>query len=273
MTHDAAHHDPAAYDWSDPHHFHHDDAGHHVDHGAHHVTSWQRLFAILLALLFLTALTVATATAEKWAVDLGLHISHFWNVVIALSIALVKATMVCMYFMHLRHDNPLNTMVLLTTLFIFILFLLFTTIDLSERDAVNPFKADYVQAGGTGVGMVVGGGSLGGNITTVRRNQQINAYALERAAAKGREAPDEADRDYAAAKYWAKFYDYKAVHGKLPPRHTDDMDDHHARWRVAHLEAHGGPERSSAARSRPMRGVTPGLFDDLDPSGNAHGDH
>ncbi|MBZ0172137.1 MAG: cytochrome C oxidase subunit IV family protein [Phycisphaerales bacterium] len=98
----------AGFDWSDPHAFHHDEEGHADDHGHGHVTPWQKLFLILVVLMFLTALTVAAATVEAWAVGMGIHISHFWNVMIALTIAVVKASLVCMYFMHLKHDNPLN---------------------------------------------------------------------------------------------------------------------------------------------------------------------
>lgn len=273
MSHETTH-NPAEFDWHDPHHFHHDETGHHVDHGAHHVTSWQKLFVILIALLLLTALTVATATAEQWAVDYGLHITHFWNVVIALTIALVKATMVCMYFMHLKHDNPLNTMILLTTLFVFGLFLLFTGLDLGARGLVNPNHAPQVQAGGTGIGMLPGGGSFGGNVTTVRRNQRIEQYAAAYAADNGRETPNEEDQHKAAAKFWASFYDYKAKdqHGKFPPRHADDEDNHHADWLEHHVTTHRLFEVSDADRSRPRHGTTPGLFDDADPD-HANGDH
>ncbi len=272
MSHDAPQHANAGFDWADPHHFHHDDAGHHVDHGAHHVTSWQRLFFVLVALLILTALTVGAATAEAWAVGMGVHITHFWNVIIALSIALVKAAMVCMYFMHLKHDNPLNTMILLTTLFIFGLFILFTGIDLTERDAVNPIRAEYVQAGGTGVGMVAGGGSLGGNITTVRKQQKIKKIATTLAAEHGRETPSEEDLAHATTEFWHDFYHHKVEdhHGKVPHRHADDLTNEYAGWLAHHFATHGGEESSTSQMSRPRHGLTPGLFDGHDAA--HHGD-
>ena len=174
MAHDTP--TTAGYDWEDPHHFHHgDDAQDHSKHA--HALPWQLLFAILIVLLALTALTVASAQAETWLIGLGVHISHFWNVVIAMAIALVKASLVCMYFMHLKHDNPLNTMILLTTVFVFGLFLLFTGIEIYERDAINPFKAPEIRAGGTGVGIKSDGVSLSQPIVEHAKQKRIDKYA------------------------------------------------------------------------------------------------
>jgi len=53
--------------------------------------------AVYGALLVLTAVTVAVSYA-----DLGL-----FNAAAALAIASVKATLVALYFMHLRHERPL----------------------------------------------------------------------------------------------------------------------------------------------------------------------
>lgn len=55
--------------------------------------------AVFAALLALTALTTAIAF-----VDLG----GVGNVAVALSIAIVKATLVALYFMHLRHSSRLT---------------------------------------------------------------------------------------------------------------------------------------------------------------------
>lgn len=55
--------------------------------------------AVFAALLALTALTTAIAF-----VDLG----GVGNVAVALSIAIVKAALVALYFMHLRHSTPLT---------------------------------------------------------------------------------------------------------------------------------------------------------------------
>lgn len=283
MSHDAAHPDQAAaqgFDWADPHHFHHGhDAQQDHDHDGHHVTPWQLLFGILLVLLFLTFLTVVSAQAETWLIGLGVHISHFWNVVIAMSIALVKATLVCMYFMHLKHDNPLNTMILLTTLFVFGLFLLFTGIDIYERDAINKFKGSYIQDGGTGTSVTLTGGSFGDSITNAVKQKNIDKYAAEKAEEKGHvnesgePAPTEDDIAYATKKFWAKFYDKKlAAHPEhLPEPHDYDTTGQHDAWVAHHIEEHGDHHFSDANHSLGRTGLTAGLFA-ADAHGGGHGD-
>ena len=258
---------PDGFSWTDPHAFHHDVEGHADDHGHGHVTSWQKLVTVLFMLLFLTALTVAAANTEAWAVGMGIHITHFWNVIIALTIALAKATLVCMFFMHLKYDNPLHTMILLTTLFIFGLFLLFTGIDVNERGVINPYKDGQVLAGGTGVGMVYGGGNLGTNITTARKLQEIERRAVAFAATHDRDTPNDEDQAEAEADFWNEFYHHKLEdhHGRIPIRHPDDVNDHHAQWLTDHIEKHGGVELSDGNKSRQRQGLTAGLFDEHDP--------
>lgn len=270
MSHEAAHPD-ATYDWSDPHAFHHgeDHDDGHGDHEGHHVTQWQLLFAILLLLLFLTFFTVATAQAETWLIGLGVHISHFWNVVIAMAIALVKAVFVCMFFMHLKHDNPLNTMILLTTLFVFGLFILFTGIDLNERDAINEFKSELLVAGGTGTGVAPAGGSFGQTITDAVKQRHIDKYALKFATEHdhrneaGEIEPTEDDIHAAEHKFWGTFYHHKFEdHPEHTPlRHSYDTNDHYAAWLAHHIEIHGDHNVSTASKSVARHGLTPGLFD------------
>ncbi len=55
-------------------------------------------FGVFATLLVLTGVTTAAAF-----VDLGR-----WNVAVALSIAIVKAALVGLYFMHLRHSSRLT---------------------------------------------------------------------------------------------------------------------------------------------------------------------
>ncbi len=267
MAHDNA--QTAGIDWSDPHAFHHDPSGHHDEHdNLHpHVTPWQHLVFVLLALLFFTALTVFAANAEAWAVSMGVHITHFWNVVIAVSIAVVKASLVCMFFMHLKYDTPLNTMVLLTTLFVFGLFLMFTSIDLGKRGMVNPVKAQIIQPGGNGIGMVKGGGNLGANITTARKKQAIERLAATIAADHGRDTPNEEDLAEANKEFWFEFYHHKVEdhHGEIPPRHLDDTENIHAEWLAHHRRELDARRVSDASHSRPKHGLTPGLFDTEDP--------
>jgi len=66
-----------------------------------HIVSTRAYVAIFLALLILTGLTVAAAT-----VDLGRL-----NVIVALTIAVTKAVLVLLYFMHLRYSPHLTWLV------------------------------------------------------------------------------------------------------------------------------------------------------------------
>ena len=56
-------------------------------------------FAVFIALLALTALTTGVAF-----IDLG----GVGNIAVALAIAVIKAALVALYFMHLRYSSPLT---------------------------------------------------------------------------------------------------------------------------------------------------------------------
>lgn len=99
----------------------HDADGHH----GHYVAPVSLLLKVFGALVFFTVLTVATGTAD-W-IPGALHVP------IALTIALIKVVLVAMFFMGLKHDNRVNTVILsLTTIFV-IVFLSFTLFDVVQR--------------------------------------------------------------------------------------------------------------------------------------------
>jgi cytochrome c oxidase subunit 4 len=54
------------------------------------------------------------------------------NIVIALGIAVVKASLVVLYFMHLRYDNPFNAFVFIASVLFVMLFIGFALIDRQE---------------------------------------------------------------------------------------------------------------------------------------------
>lgn len=136
---------PEAFDELDPHGF-----GGYIKH-SHHIVSGMTLKSILLILLAFTALTVGAAQGEKW-IEASLHyeLPRWVNVIVAMSIATIKATLVLMFFMLLRYSNPINTVVFLFCLLAFALFLFFTLLDLGTRGMINPIKAHQVEAGGIG---------------------------------------------------------------------------------------------------------------------------
>lgn len=114
MAHDSAHPlDP------EPH-----DAQH---HGVGHVVSPKILITTALGLLFLTVITVLAAKLDFERFDL-----RELNIFVALAIAVVKGSLVCLYFMHLRWDRPFNAFVLVAALAFVGLFIWFAMTDTGE---------------------------------------------------------------------------------------------------------------------------------------------
>jgi len=141
---------PEVFDETDPHGQHH-----HGQHRSHVIVGPAILRTILVFLLFFTALTVATAQLEVWVEHTFNMTLPWWvNVFVAMSIAVVKTILVMAFFMQLKYDNPLNTVLMLFCFFALGLFLLFTGLDLFSRGIVYDFKAGPVIMGGTGKGVV-----------------------------------------------------------------------------------------------------------------------
>jgi cytochrome c oxidase subunit IV len=87
-----------------------------------HVLPPSVLLATATALLALTALTVASSR-----VDLG-----SLNVVVALAIACLKASVVALYFMHLRYEHRFHRVVLATATLFAALFVAFVVFDTTQ---------------------------------------------------------------------------------------------------------------------------------------------
>lgn len=102
----------------------HGDARHNDGAHSHHIIPVSVLAKVFGALIVLTVLTVITAEY----VDLGPL-----NVPLALAIAGVKATLVVTFFMALRYDNRVNTMVFSVGSIFVVVFLVFTLLDTSYR--------------------------------------------------------------------------------------------------------------------------------------------
>ena len=88
-----------------------------------HVVSPKLYVTIFLCLLALTAVTVAAAT-----VDLGRM-----NTVVALAIAVTKAMLVVLYFMHVRYSTRLTWLVVSGGFAWLAVLILFTMSDLLTR--------------------------------------------------------------------------------------------------------------------------------------------
>jgi len=90
-----------------------------------HVVPFRVLATVWGLLLVLTVVTVAVA-----GVDLG-----SLNLAIALAIAILKASLVLLFFMHMRYDRPMNAIVFVSAL---LFFMLFVTLALLDTHAYAP---------------------------------------------------------------------------------------------------------------------------------------
>lgn len=100
----------------------HDDGAVHV-----HIASSQFYWGIFAALI---CLTIATVRVSYY--DFGPA-----NIVIAIVIATMKASLVAAFFMHLRHDKLFNTIAFLAAFLFLAVFILLTYDDLGYRGRVD----------------------------------------------------------------------------------------------------------------------------------------
>lgn len=96
---------------------HHDDHG----HGLGHVASKRVLFGTWGTLMVLTVVTVAASR-----IHLG---SAAINLAVAMLIATIKASLVCIFFMHLKYDKRFHAIVFLSAVLLASLFVTFTLMD------------------------------------------------------------------------------------------------------------------------------------------------
>ena len=108
---------------------------HHDDHGQGlaHVAEIKVLCATGGTLLFLTLVTVL---ATK--IDFGANI----NLAIAMAIAVIKATLVVLFFMHLKYDKLFHSVVFVSAILAASLFVGFTLMDSNQYQATNIWHPD-----------------------------------------------------------------------------------------------------------------------------------
>lgn len=104
---------------------------HTQEHGGHEAKVY---FVTLIALLILTLITVGASY-----VDFGAG-----NIVIALFIATVKASLVALIFMHLNHEKPINAVIAVAGFLFLGIFLMFCFLDFDSRVNFQPVNAKPV---------------------------------------------------------------------------------------------------------------------------------
>lgn len=112
-----------------------------IHHGVAHVVSFKILFNVFAALCVLTAITVGASYVNFGEL----------NLVVALVIAVIKASLVVLYFMHLRWDKPFNSIVFIGCLVFVSLFIALALLDTGQYH-----RSMYYDVDKDGVGHSVG---------------------------------------------------------------------------------------------------------------------
>lgn len=101
----------------------HSDGHGELQMGHHHVSSAAMFSNVLIVLLFLTGITVGVAQFDFGGA----------NMLIAMAIAAVKASLVILFFMHLKWDTATNRIMFLSSFLFLSLLFIFTLADFATR--------------------------------------------------------------------------------------------------------------------------------------------
>jgi cytochrome c oxidase subunit IV len=112
----------------------HHGGGHGHAAGKPHVVPLKVLFAVWASLMVLTAVTYLVTF-----VDLG---DARLNLMVALMIATIKGTLVCLYFMHLRYDRAFHSVVFLGAILLATLFVSFALMDSNQYQTDITWQKD-----------------------------------------------------------------------------------------------------------------------------------
>jgi cytochrome c oxidase subunit 4 len=92
-----------------------------------HITSVRTYLLVFIALMILTAVTVLVAFQDFGA----------WNDVVALTIAVIKASLVVLFFMHIYHSTRLSKLVVVSGLVWLVILIGLTLSDYLSRGLVG----------------------------------------------------------------------------------------------------------------------------------------
>jgi cytochrome c oxidase subunit 4 len=120
---------PSSAATAEPHSDDHDDD----HHGLSHVAPIKALVATGGTLLVLTLVTVLATE-----IDFGANI----NLAIAMAIAVLKATLVILFFMHLKYDRLFHSVVFVGAILAGALFVGFTLMDSNQYQQTNIWNPD-----------------------------------------------------------------------------------------------------------------------------------
>jgi cytochrome c oxidase subunit 4 len=109
------------------------------EHGSQpHVLPLKTYFAVFGALLVLTVLTVVVSV---------IGLPQPTAIIVAMVVAAVKASLVVLWFMHLKYDDRFYSLIFIISLFFLALFFIFTSMDVLSRGQVNEEESFFSQDG------------------------------------------------------------------------------------------------------------------------------
>lgn len=88
-----------------------------------HIVPFKTYLNVIVALMILTVVTVLVSL-----VDFGI-----FNLIISMGIATAKASLVLMYFMHLKYDDKSYLVIFLTGVFFLVIIFIFCLFDILTR--------------------------------------------------------------------------------------------------------------------------------------------
>lgn len=106
----------------------------HAEHDGHHVTPLGTYLTIYFVLLVLTVVTVAVSY---------MGLPSTLSIIVAMMVASVKASLVVLWFMHLKYDTKFNVLVFLSSIWFIALFFIFTMFDLGSRDSILAVTGNF----------------------------------------------------------------------------------------------------------------------------------
>lgn len=106
-----------------------------VSKSTHHILPLRVYLSVGAALLVLTAVTVAISF---------FHFGPF-NLLVAMLIAALKATLVALFFMHLKYDNKLYMIIFVTAVVFLAVFIILTMFDTMRRADVYDIEAKPIR--------------------------------------------------------------------------------------------------------------------------------
>jgi cytochrome c oxidase subunit 4 len=98
-----------------------------------HISPMMIYYKVFGALIVLTGLTYAVSYMSLGPASLP----------VAIAVAVVKASLVCAYFMHLKYDDRYHVFVFLSTLIFVGIFFMFTLFDLTSRTKISDEQGTF----------------------------------------------------------------------------------------------------------------------------------